>query len=50
MKIMNKRDYEEKSLQRDFTLEIKQVEKKIELLSSLLAQNYLLNVILAMKF
>ena len=28
MKIMNKRDYEEKSLQRDFTLEIKQVEKK----------------------
>tara|TARA_R100001463_G_scaffold46755_1_gene95344 strand:+ start:413 stop:2269 length:1857 start_codon:yes stop_codon:yes gene_type:complete len=28
MKIMNKRDYEEKSLQRDFTLEIKQVEKE----------------------
>ena len=28
MKIMNKRDYEEKSLQRDFTLEIKQVEKQ----------------------
>lgn len=25
---MNKRDYEEKSLQRDFTLEIKQVEKE----------------------
>ena len=28
MKIMNKRDFEEKSLQRDFTLEIKQVEKE----------------------